>query len=187
MVAVLGGCSVFEREYGADVPDEAPPFQVGVTSRSEVLEVLGPPIRVAATPGGSAFLYEHVVSDEKQFGVSLSAIDLDIFKALVARGVADREVLILTFDGADLLDGQAYDRWTERLGTGGSVQFIFAAVPIIDTSRLSEDPPAEIWPTAMLRSLGETLNDPHGLERGDTGLEQLTTPTAVGQHALELR
>ena len=85
------------------------------------------------------------------------------------------------------MSAQAHNVWTEELGSGSAVQLIVSAVPLIDTSRLEEAPPAMTWPQQLLEDLPVTLNAAQSLETGQGGLEQLATPEAVGQHALEMR
>lgn len=191
VVASLSGCSFFKTEVGTPVPEAPPPYVVGATSMAEVLRDLGPPFELTATPGGVAFLYQEATARETQIGVGGGVFSgiayLSLFKLVYAFGSADRRALLLAFDQDGVLSAQAHDAWTEDLGTGSAIELIFNAVPLVDTSRLEEEPPAATWPQGLLKALPETLNSGQSLDSGQTGLEQLSTPTRVGQHTLEMR
>ena len=187
----LSGCSFFKIELGTPVPEAAPPYVVGSTSMGEVLHDLGPPFALTATPDGVAFIYQQAEAVETQIGFGGGALldseFLSVLKLVYARGRAERRALLLVFDRNHVLSAWAHDVWTEDLGTGSAVELIFSAVPLVDTSRLEQEPPAAGWSAGLLRSLPETLNDTQNLGSGRSGLEQLSTPTEVGQHTLELR
>lgn len=191
LAAGLSGCSFFTTELGTPVPETPPRYVVGSTSITEVLNDLGPPFQVTATPGGLAFLYEQVEARETQIGIGGGVFGsfwfLRLIKLVYAWGEADRRVLIVAFDENGRTTAQAHDAWMEDLGTGSAVELIFNAVSLVDTSRLEQDPPAMGWAQGLLRSLPETLNAEQDLGSGQHGVEQLSTPTAVGQHTLELR
>ncbi len=188
LVAVaLAGCSSFRHIRGEPLSLDEPTFIVGASTRGDVLDALGPPLRVAAAGDGVAFLHEYVETRETQIGLSLEAVKLGFLKAVIARGAADRAALVTVFDAAGLLRAVAHDRWDEDLGRGGAVQFLWVALPIADTSALAARPPAAGWPRQLLAELPVGLNRQHDPDGGEAGIEQLATAWRVGQHTLELR
>lgn len=181
------GCSSFQHSRGEPSALAEPTFLVDVSTRGEVLDALGPPLRVAAAGDGVVFLYEHVETRETQLGLSLDALKLPFFKAVATRGSAERAALIAVFDAEGILRALARDRWNEDLGRGGAVQFLWAALPIADTSAFEIPLPAAGWPKQLLAELSVGLNRPHNPDSGEAGIEQLATTRQVGQHTLELR
>jgi hypothetical protein len=186
-VFATAGCSSFQHSRGDPSALAEPTFVVDVSSRGDMLDSLGPPLRVAAAGDGVAFLYEHVETRETQLGVSLDGLKLPFFKAVVARGSAERDALIAVFDAQGVLRAVARDRWSEELGRGGAVQFLWTALPIADASAFDVSPPAAGWPKELLAELPVGLNRPHSPDSGEAGIEQLATTRRVGQHTLELR
>jgi len=191
VVASLPGCSFFKTELGTPVPETAPRFVVGTTTMSDVLLELGPPFELTATPDGIAFLYQQAEAVETQIGfgggLMFDTEFVGFFKLVYARGRANRRALVLAFDQDRILSAQAHDVWQEDLGSGAAVELIFSVVSLVDTSRLEQEPSPAGWPTSLLETLPETLNARQSLSTGQSGFEQLSTPTSVGQHTLELR
>jgi hypothetical protein len=67
---------------------------VGETNYSQVLNQLGPPVKVSTLDNGLAFLYEHTRAAENQLGINLKIQPvpwLGWFKLTTARGKAKRQ------------------------------------------------------------------------------------------------
>lgn len=190
MCFLLSGCTVLTRDIGSAVDPSGIRFAEGETHYRTVLHQLGPPAKVSSLAGGLAFLYEHVLTNEKQIGVSLKKLDVAVIRWLkfsTARGRADRQDLLLVFDEKGILRNQRFKDYDESLGSGSSIQFKFAVETLVDSSFLEDSIGPNQWGTSLLRPLPQTLNVRQSLETGDCGLEQAGTPTSVGQHTLELR
>jgi hypothetical protein len=190
MCFLLSGCTVLTKDIGCPVDPCGIRFIEGETHYRTVIHQLGPPAKVSSLTGGLAFLYEHVVTKEKQIGLSIKELDETVFRWLkfsTARGRADRQDLLLVFDEKGILRNQRFKDYDESLGSGSSIQFKFAVETLVDSSFLEDSIGPNQWGTSLLRPLPQTLNVRQSLETGDCGLEQAGTPTSVGQHTLELR
>ncbi len=189
-VYVVSGCSVLKKEIDVRIDPGETPFLEKETHYRTVLDRLGPPGKLSALSEGLCFLYESARTDEKQIGLGLGATHFPLirwFKFSVARGRADHQAFLLTFDREGILLSQRFHEYHENLGTGGALQFFAAVAPLIDSSFLEDEIGPSEWGKSLLRPLPETLNARHSLDAGDSGLEQEGAPTAVGQHTLELR
>ena len=181
---LLCGCTIVTEELGNPLP-EVSHTVTGATTR-EVLDTLGPPSVVAAVGDGYAFLYEHALIKESQFGISINYLLLRYFKATFGSAEADREILVLTFDRDGRLLRRGFNEWTEDLGGGNSIQLIIAVMSVVDTGEIIETPVSVKWGGAMLQSrLPESLNRQSSPLFGTNGLEINGTPTGAGQRSLE--
>lgn len=181
------GCSVIRQDVGQPLVVDLDAV-AAASDYHEVLRLLGPPHTLSRADQGMAFLYEEVDLTERQFGISLGTGEVSLFKAVVAREIADRQVLILTFDADGRTQAYSYREWSDVAAQGGALQFIFAVANVADEGDLNDPPPAHRWGGSLLEpDLARQLNRPHGLEAGHAGIEQKGTPTNIGQHALELR
>jgi hypothetical protein len=80
------------------------------------------------------------------------------------------------------------EEFDDELGKGGSVQPIFALVPLVDTRHLaSPHRPLNRWGMHLLQDLPVTLNAHQNLDTGQAGLELRGTPSKVGQRTLEMQ
>lgn len=153
-----------------------------------VLRLLGPPHKLNRADHGMAFLYEEVDLTERQLGISLATNDIALFKAVIAREVADRQVLMVTFDADGQTQAFSYRGWSEIAAQGGALQFVFVVANVADEGDLNDPPTAHHWGFGLLEAdLPRQLNRSNSLDTGNAGLGQKGTPTNVGQHALELR
>ena len=193
LCVLFGACTILKEEVDTPTGWQDGMFEEGTTAYGEVLRAFGPPATVSAYGDGFAFLYEYMVIHERQLGISydeeqfgFNVQPLEIIKFAYGKGWADRQSLVLTFDGAGTLQAEEFNAWREDLGTGASVQFILDAGSVVDTSRLRNEPEVNRWGMQMLRTLPETLNTAQSLDTGQSGLELRGTTHAVGQRTLEM-
>lgn len=186
-LVIASGCSVIRKEIGEPLP-------VGSEALSrtrdyhEVLDVLGPPHSLNQSEHGMTFLYEQVDLTEKQVGISLGVGDVSLFKLVVAREIADRQVLVITFDADGLTRSVGYREWSEVAATGAALQLIVVVAGVAGAGELTEPPPAHQWGFGLLEAdLPRLLNRGNSPETGNAGVEQKGTPTNAGQRTLELR
>jgi hypothetical protein len=186
---------------GVPIDPTGEKFEEGVSHYSTILNDLGPPTKVSALPNGFVFLYEYVVTRESQVGIGLdigrnlgfkvnpeSEFDFtSLFRLGFARGHADREVLLFTFDKEGILVAQRYLEYEENLGKGTGIQTFIGITSLVDSDHLTGDAIQHNWGMSLLKPLPRTLNDRQSLETGTSGLQQRGMPTGAGQHTLELR
>lgn len=181
------GCSVIRQDVGQALVVDLDAV-AKAADYHQVLRVLGPPHAVSAVDHGMAFLYEEVDLTERQIGISLGTNDVSLFKAVLAREIADRQVLVLIFDADGKIRAHSYRQWSDIAAQGGALQVVFVVANVADEGDLNDPPPAHRWGGGLLEpDLARQLNRPNSLDAGHTGIEQKGTPTNIGQHALELR
>ena len=181
------GCTILGNRYGEPIDVSHPSLEEGVTDVRQVVERLGPPTHLSALPGGLVMVYEYLDITEKQLGINLEIIGLDLFKVALGRGWAMREALVLLFDDSGSLRTKEFRRWKEDVGKGSGLQFFFAALPTVDKRHLIAPPEQFGWGRASLAPLPVTLNTGQSLDSGSHGIEMRGTPSSLGQRTLEMR
>jgi hypothetical protein len=185
--AMLCGCSSFHTEWGSAVRSHPAPLVAGTTRIETVTRELGPPAQITALPQGCAFLYEHSVIGEFQFGLSVDFPVLRWFKAIRAWNHLDQDVVVLTFDDAGVLRGQGDKDWREQLGGGGAAQLLFASISLTDPALRRQKSDQHRWGRYLLQPLPVVLNEDENLRTGEHGLQQQrVAPKFVGQQTLEM-
>ena len=135
---------------------------------------------------GLVFLYESIDINEYQIGINFNYNMLKLLKLSVARGTAEREILLLIFDKEGYLLVQKYDQFDENLGSGQAISYLFNIEQLVDSSKLEEPPSSLGWGQSLMKPIPNILNYPQNLGTGESGVEQLGAPNNVGQHTLEL-
>ncbi|MEE9369639.1 MAG: hypothetical protein V3V05_12380 [Pontiella sp.] len=191
-VLVLGllfaGCSSLRTKVDPGISLEQCVFEGGIAHYHDVLDELGPPARLSAIPGGLVFIYEALLVDEKQFGLSGRSGWLQLFKMSFAGTDLKRKAYLLRFDSNGNLVAAGVLQAKEDLGAGGAVQTLFSIQQIVDTSAYEDDAlDAVNWGAGLLDPFAQTLNSAQNLNTGTSGLEQSGTTAKVGQHTLEMR
>jgi hypothetical protein len=186
MTSLAGsGCTILGRRHGEPIAESDLRLQEGVTTAAEAVRGLGPPARMSALPGGFAMLYEYINAEERQLGINLDFIGIDWFKMATGRGLAKRQTLLLVFDDGGTLRASDFQAWTEPVGKGLALQFLFIAMPTVDTRHLWETSEQHLWGRGELEPLSVTLNAGQSIVTGSHGLEMRGTPRAAGQRTLE--
>lgn len=186
-VVVLAGCSVITEDVGQ--PLQASERQLAqAQDYASVLRMFGPPHQVSSGTSGMVFLYEEIDVEERQLGINLSVRKATLFKAVVARGMADRRLLLVSFDPSGKTQALAYQERDDAAASGAALQFIFAVTGVVDDDDLSVSPTIHEWGFDLLTAdLPIALNRQQSLHSGEHGVQQKATPSGVGQHTLELR
>jgi hypothetical protein len=187
-VAVQAGCAHLEHDIAASLATDRLGDIADGSHYATVLDLLGPPTKLSALPGGMAFLYEHVYLEERQYGLILPGKVGKWIKAVYASADADVDVLLFAFDKDGRLQGADAQSWSADAGAGMSMTLIFSAGSFTDTENY-ESSPTELldWGMALTQPLLVTLNARQSLRSGENGLELATSPDGIGQHALELK
>lgn len=194
LLLCAAGCTILRSEIGSPVAWDDSLFEEGETHYRAVLEELGAPLRVGRYADGVAFLYEYFYVKEGQIGLSYNGEELGVdyqwlewIKFSFGRGSADRQALVMIFDGGGTLQSESFVSWDQDLGSGFSLQFIVEAGSVVDTSSVRTWVDPNEWGQMMLRPLPQTLNAPQSIDDGRFGIEQRGTPDRAGQRALEMR
>jgi len=192
----LTGCAriAYEREQSIAPHHES--FLLRATSDEEVMDALGPPQRLSATPTGFAFLYEHIAVEEKQLGVSFEKIfDTlglgpsapggfnigSIFRLLYAWADADTETLLLEFDHGGTLRTASYDRSRTDLGSTLGISLIVSANRKLGLEDYGAEPAALSWGWQLTQNARTQLNREQDLSTGQSGLARRPANFSVGQ------
>jgi hypothetical protein len=151
-----------------------------------MLQCLGPPHRLSALPGGYLLAWEHWLIDDQRLGLSLGAAGADFLTVDWGAARARGEFLLLSFDRRHLVSGGGFASWDSTAGGGRALQPLFGIVPVVDVDDLLERMRQHRWGAASLESLPVTLNAGSSTATGQAGIERRGTPSAAGQHSLEI-
>lgn len=183
---MLCSCTVIRTDIDNNDAIKDNHLPVSETHFRDVVHSLGPPGKLSKYNDGLVFIYEAVKIRENQIGFNFDYNILKLLKFSVAKGYADREILLLIFDKDGYLVTKEYKEFTENLGSGQSISYLFSIEALVDSSKLQEPPSSLAWGASLLKPLPEALNYPQNLGTGESGVEQLGAPNNVGQHTLEL-
>jgi hypothetical protein len=183
----LAGCARLEHDIGATL-DEAVLEQVGAGAYyAEILAELGPPTKMSALPDGMVFVYEHARITERQYGLILPGEVGKWIKAVYASADADIETFVFVFDAQGRLSSADAEVWNTDAGAGMSLTLLFSTGSFTDTEQYESSPARSLdWGKALTMPPPVGLNGQQNLETGQNGIQLTTSPSAVGQHALEL-
>ena len=187
LLAAVSGCTIIHTAHGRPIDSAQVDFEEGETHYRDVLRELGPPTKVGALPDGSTFVYEHLTTRERQFGLNLPGDILEWIKFSVGKTKGDLHSLMLVFDRSGRLRGQSFAEREVDLGSGGSIQLIVSVASIVDTSAVESDAAPNDWGMRLLRDLPATLNSRNSLETGENGVQLRGAPDKAGQNSLEMR
>jgi hypothetical protein len=181
----LAGCSQWVYDMGTPIASHNVPQQK--TPLSEVLKLLGPPIRMSATDTGFVLAWEHWQVQENSIGITLGALGADFFSADWGEMRVKGEFLLLTFDHQHLLTSATHSNWDNDGGGGQAIQPLFGFVSVVDADDLIRSLPQHNWGITLLQAdLPTALNSGSNSDTGQQGLQQRGTPNAIGQQSLEL-
>lgn len=184
--AGLCGCSSFRTEWGKPIATEHPALTEGRARVGDVLRELGPPAKASALPGGFAFLYEHTVIREFQFGLSFDYSILRFLKFVHAQNRIERDNLLLLFDDDGVLRSLGRDHWRQKLSGGDAAQFVFSAISLTDPALRRQRSDQLRWGRSCLEPLPVALNAGQSLRSGEHGLQLSLPPKYAGQQSLEM-
>jgi biotin-(acetyl-CoA carboxylase) ligase len=92
---------------------------------------------------------------------------------------------LLVFDEQGILRNHKSHQGKEHLGLGAGINLLLSKKNLIDTSYLEKSAAVDQWGASLLKPIDKVLNLHYSLETGTNGVEQIGTPTTVGQHSLE--
>lgn len=182
----LPACSHLTTRIGTPIASEPEGLEGATLDR--VLGELGAPSRLSAAPSGGFFLlYESIVAEEHQIGLSIPVSWLRYFKIAFGSGRAERRQLVVRVSGRGVVESLGGEATDQDLGGGTGIQLLVSVVPTVDIRDLREPAFQHAWGRGLLARVPEGLNRGPSLETGASGLEQRGTPTRAGQHTLEQR
>jgi hypothetical protein len=184
--AFLPGCAVIRTEMGVDADLSDDHFMEKDTHYSEVCDEYGPPLKLTETPDGMAFLYENIDVTEYQFGLNVDYEWLRYIKFAIAKGITNRQTLVLFFDEQGILQTKEYEYMTEIPGWGSSLQLVIEVQKLVDTSYLMEPPAQHTWGRNLLAPIPVMLNKKQSLYEGLYGVELQGATKKIGQRTLEM-
>jgi len=185
--ALLCGCATQWRYHlGAPlIPLDAPPATG--TPLADVLQALGPPLRISAGPTGYIMAWERWRVREDAVGFSLGAVGADFLNIDWGLLRADGEFLLLSFDRDHRMASATSSRWDTRKGGGQALQPLASFIDVVEPAGLIEGLRTHHWGATLLGELPVGLNRNSSPDSGASGIEQRGTPSGIGQRALEMR
>ena len=182
------GCMWHRKQLNQNLVVPERGYQSDVTHRDEILDELGPPLKMTALPHGYAFLYESLDVIELQLGFSLPIPVIHWFKFVFAQADYNHQVLIYQFNNEHRLVAFGGGDTHFDLGNSMAVQPILTVESMFDTSNVENEIVSFLeWAEFCLRPLPETLNRAQSLDMGTGGIEQRGTSPLVGQRSLEMQ
>ncbi len=154
---------------------------------AEVLDILGPPQRLSATPGGYVMAWEHWQVSETSIGISLGLMGVDGLSVDWGEAKVDAQFLLLTMNSKHQLVSHTFSQWSGNAGGGSAIQPFVGLVSVVDVDDLVTRMPHHDWGGYVLKPLPEALNSASAPDPGQGGIEQRGTPTGVGQRSVEMR
>jgi hypothetical protein len=187
LALAISGCALNRKKIGQGMAFPAEPYQTGVTRRDDVLAELGPPLKMTVLPGGYAFMYESLDTQELQIGFSLPVPVVSWFKFIVAQADYDHNVMIYIFDKQHRLIAADDEATHFDLGNTMAVQPVVTVQLLFDTTAVENEViDFAQWPAYCLLPLPQTLNRANSMNVGVAGVEQRGTASSVGQRTTEM-
>ncbi len=185
ILVCLGACTQWHYQLGEPVSAQARTSLKTGAPLGEVLDTLGPPIRISRSHNGYLMAWEHWQVSENSAGISLGAVGADLLSVDWGDTRVAGEFLLATFDRAHRLTGLTHTRWNGTNGSGRAIQPSIGLADIVDVSDLVEDLPHHSWGAQLLIEPAAAQNAPHSPDSGGSGIEQRGTPSGTGQRSLE--
>jgi hypothetical protein len=188
LIATAGltqGCSQWRYELGESISEVQTPAVEESLSLGSVLEKLGPPMRVSATPDGYVLAWEHWRIKEDTVGLSLGPLGADFISFDWGKARMKGKFILATFNHNHQLTGSAFSTWDSEAGSGAALQ-PFIGVSVVDVGDLVRRMPHHRWGATSLDRLPATLNADYRPDTGQGGIQQRATPTGIGQQSLEM-
>lgn len=186
LATLLSGCIQTRfYELGLPLTEADSPDPADNVSMTDVMDRLGPPLRLSATPYGYIMAWEYW--DVSQVSVGFSPAGADFLSVDWGSAAAKGDFLLMSFDKDRKLLTSHLQEWNFNAGGGQGVQPFLSAVDVVDIEDLLQQLPIHKWGFNHLDQLPTALNRDSRMDSGQRGLEQRGTSRRVGQHSLETR
>ena len=181
------GCALSRKKLNQNLVFPEQSYQDGIAYSDEILDELGPPLKMTALPHGYAFMYESLDTLELQLGFSLPIPVINWFKFVFAQADYNHQVLVYQFDDKHRLVASGGEDTHFDLGNSTAIQPIITVEAMFDTSNVENDVVHFTeWPAFCLLPLPQTLNRAQSVDTGMAGIEQRGTAPRVGQRSSEM-
>lgn len=183
---LLQGCSQWRYQLGAPIAESRTPDAANAPSLGDVLELLGPPLRISATPTGYVLAWEHWRVRRNTLGISLGPLlGTDFLSVDWGDARMEGEFILAVFDRDHRLTASTFSSWDSNAGGGTALQ-PFIGLSLVDVDDLVARLPHHRWGATYLDRLPKALNAPSRPDTGRSGIQQRGTPAHIGQQTLEL-
>jgi outer membrane protein assembly factor BamE (lipoprotein component of BamABCDE complex) len=117
LMILAGGCTIGRVYIGSEIKhDPKEKIQNGVTTKSQILEIFGPPDLVQRQFDGDVFLYAYLRKNSTKFYIEEPYItNLTIFS--YSRIQQKKDSLVVLFDKEGVVKNYGYQRGTSELTT----------------------------------------------------------------------
>lgn len=185
LCALLQGCSQWRYTLGQPLSPQQTPSVATTPVLTDVLQQLGPPMRISATSEGFAMAWEHWRISEDAVGLSLGTMGADILSVDWGKARTRGKFILAMFDHEHQLTFAAFSNWDSAAGGGTALQPLIG-VSLVDVKDLLQAMPQHQWGALSLDRLPRTLNAQSRPDTGQAGIQQRGTPSGVGQRTLEM-
>ena len=104
---MVQGCSILHTVEDVKIHEDKIGRLGQAADVSTILDILGPPARLSALPGGFVFLYEQIEFYENQFGIGSSHDFFQFFKFSLAKIATPPSFLFVSFSFTPSLELQS--------------------------------------------------------------------------------
>lgn len=184
--ALLSACSHYNYHMGESLSRQQMPDKNLTLKLADVLQQLGPPLRISATVSGYVLAWEHWDISETKVGITLGFAGVDAFSIDWGSSTTSGEFLLLGFNHKHELTDTGFTEWDHNAGGGQAIQPFGGLLSVVDVDDLLNRMPQHNWGATSLNDLPTTLNVDNQPDTGQNGIEQRGTPTGVGQRSLEM-
>lgn len=143
----LSACTMVKRQYGHDLSSKNHDAS-SLKSYHNVLDNMGAPDSVAVLNDSYIFAYHNVVIDEPQFGLNIPYYDL--FKINLGVATAKHNYHFFAFDYEGNTINLSQFGWSNNLGSGSSLGFVFVVEETVDLSKFTIEKEASLWGKNLL-------------------------------------
>jgi outer membrane protein assembly factor BamE (lipoprotein component of BamABCDE complex) len=113
LACLAAGCTIGRYYYGTPLQADPSVLVQGQSTKSDVLRLLGPPVRITHQTNGDAFVYVYERQNSSSFRVTDPVTGTNWFT--YSRLLDDRDTLLVLFDFTGVVRGVAEDHHVEHM------------------------------------------------------------------------
>ncbi len=117
LVLLLWGCSIGRVYVGSEIRhDPKEKIKTGITTKSDILEIFGPPDRIQKQYDGDVFVYAYLRKNSTKFTIEEPYLtNLTLFQ--YSRIQQKKDALVILFDKEGVVKNYGYQKGTPELTT----------------------------------------------------------------------
>lgn len=117
LLAFLWGCSIGRVYVGSEIKqDPKESIQVGLTTKSQILEIFGPPDRIQKQYDGDIFVYAYLRKNSTKLTLEEPYLtNLTLFQ--YSKVQQKKDALVILFDKEGVVKNYGYQKGTQELTT----------------------------------------------------------------------